>query len=616
MTLSEFLEYFPDATGKGSTYMARCPAHVDKTPSLSISEGEGGKLLIHCHAGCELKPILTAVGLTERDLFPPRSEGDDPLQAAPKRPANIEISGALIEQYCAGLSPEDRSFLHTERQLSEEVIDRYRLGLDGDGRITIPIFADGVVCDVRHWLPLHLRGEKQVKIRSHAKGTGGARLYPEDQLVNVSLVFCEGELDALALISHGIPAITVTSGATSTLPEEMLQALRGKQITLLMDHDDAGRKGAEKRRAALERIADVTVATWPAGRVEGWDVTDELRAHGVDSIKSLIEAANKPCGIISLSDVRSERVEWLWEGRIPLGYATMVEGDPGEGKSHVTLALAADISRGRALPCSDVQGGYGNTLLVTSEDHLGNTIKPRLERLNADMTRVSALTKRLVLDEAGVQELGDHVRHGSIRLVVIDPITANLPSNVDMYKASDVRGVMEGLSRVAESSRCAIVIVRHLKKASTDKALHRGLGSIDFAAAARSVLLVGHQASNPQRHAVVHLKSNLSALMPAVGFEFRDDTLQWTGMSTLGAADLMAADTVNPRILDGAQVFLEGVLAKGPVPAKEVYQRADDEGISKSTLLRAKDALGIAADKTSMKGNWTWSLPSTVDTKF
>jgi putative DNA primase/helicase len=612
MMLSEFITHFSRVEGTGKQYKACCPAHDDKTPSLAISQGDEGKILVHCHKGCTPESILFAVGLKQEDLFPTRTEAAKPLQVTPRVKGLSDIS----KGFSRNLGEAERGLLSSERCLSEAVVERYALGRDEWGCITIPIPQADVVHDIRHWVPPAKRKEGKPKIRSHGKGTGGAYLFPEDQLAHKELVLCEGELDALALISHGISAITLTSGATTALKPDVVKTLRGKKITLLMDNDDAGKDGAEKRLEALEPVADVAVAVWPEDRSEGWDATDELLAHGVESIKRIIKAAKRHSGVITLAEVESERVDWLWEGRIPLGYPTMIEGDPGEGKSYVTLALAADISQGRTLPCCSESQAPGNTLLVTTEDHLGNTIKPRLEQLGADMTRISACVERLILNEEGLQELGRRVRDNAIRMVVIDPITANLPSNVDMYKASDVRGVMAGLSRVAEASKCAIVVVRHLRKGSTDKALHRGLGSIDFAAAARSVLLVGHQASNPSRHAVVHIKSNLAAMSHSVGYEFRDGIFTWTGVSTLTAADLMAADvSVSDKLLE-AREFLTQKLADGPSLATEIQRCAEMEGISLATLRRAKDTLGIAVDKTAMDGPWAWELPNTVDVKF
>jgi hypothetical protein len=612
MMLSEFITHFSRVEGTGKQYKACCPAHDDKTPSLAISQGDEGKILVHCHKGCTPESILFAVGLKQEDLFPTRTEAAKPLQVTPRVKGLSDIS----KGFSRNLGEAERGLLSSERCLSEAVVERYALGRDEWGCITIPIPQADVVHDIRHWVPPAKRKEGKPKIRSHGKGTGGAYLFPEDQLAHKELVLCEGELDALALISHGISAITLTSGATTALKPDVVKTLRGKKITLLMDNDDTGREGAEKRRNALEPVADVSVAGWPKGRSEGWDVTDELRTHGKDSVAGIIKGAKCHSGVISLADVKPERIDWLWEGRIPLGYITLLEGDPGEGKSHVSLALAADISQGRALPCSHEDRAPGNILLVTSEDHLGNTIVPRLTRLGADLNRVTALEKHLVLDELGIEKLKRHVVRGTVRMVVIDPITANLPGNVDMHKASDVRRVMGGLARVAEECRCAIVIVRHLRKGGTDKALHRGLGSIDFAAVARSVLLVGHQASNPARHAVVHLKSNLAAMSHSVGYEFRDGIFTWTGVSTLTAADLMAADvSVSDKLLE-AREFLTQKLADGPSLATEIQRCAEMEGISLATLRRAKDTLGVAVDKTAMDGPWAWELPDTVDVKL
>ena len=605
MTLSEILEYFPNAQRHGQQYMALCPAHGDRNPSLAISEGERGKILVHCHAGCPTDNVLLAVGLSETDLFPSRMEVVDSLQVV-KFPPDLS---SKAKRFSKKLTADSMGMLQLDRSLEQEVIQRYELGEDEEGAITIPIYEGGTVVDIRHWLPVSLRGKgNRPKIRSHMSGSGGSRLFPEDQLAHNELVFCEGELDALCLISNGIPAFTLTSGATTGLTAEQAALLKGKRITLCMDNDEAGRQGGIKRSIALKRESTARLSEWPNDRPVGWDVTDEIAKNGVASLRGIIVGAQRSKGVVSLADVQSTNVDWLWTRRIPIGYITMMDGDPGEGKSFATLALAAALTRGDQLPCCSLEQTPSNVLLLSQEDDIRAVIKPRLESLDADMSRIRAFTEPLQFDLDGLERLRSEVMDFKPRMIVVDPIQAHLPRNVDMHKASDVRSVMGELSYLARDGRCAIVAVRHLKKGATDKVLHRGMGSIDFAASARSVLLVGHQSTNERNKAIIHIKSNLSALASSVGFEMTEGRLHWKGISTLTQDDLVAPDKGMGGKLAAAIAFLREELAEGAVSVSEVADRAKEKGISDSTLQRAREELGVESRKTSLQGRWEWYI--------
>lgn len=172
--------------------------------------------------------------------------------------------------------------------LSDEVIDRYCLGMDEQGggdRVTIPVAdAKGVYRDVRRWLPIEKRRQGTAKMLHWTQGYGGARLFPIDQLEHDVVVLVEGELDALACISYGIPAITATTGAL-TWPDHLSVPFKEKDVVILPDADPAGRKGAQKRAQSLRKAgAQVRVVSWPEKQPEGWDATDPARAPGLREI--------------------------------------------------------------------------------------------------------------------------------------------------------------------------------------------------------------------------------------------------------------------------------------------------------------------------------------------
>lgn len=199
----------------------------------------------------------------------------------------------------------------------------------------------------------------------------------------------------------------------------------------------------------------------------------------------------KELRLIPMSDIQTEQVKWLWYPYIPLGKITIVQGDPGEGKTTFVLAVIAALTTVEALPeCEEVQKPM-NVIYQTAEDGLSDTIKPRLEAAGADCSRV------LVIDESNDdltlvdERLEQAVRETGARLIVLDPIQAYLGDNVDMHRANEVRPVMKRVAAMAERTGCAVILIGHMNKAQGLKSGYRGLGSIDFRAAARSILVVG-----------------------------------------------------------------------------------------------------------------------------
>ena len=299
MTFEQILERLDGARQNGSGWIARCPAHKDRTPSLSIRRAEDGRTLLHCHAGCEAVAITASLGLELHDLF---EDGDSnghsyaPIMAKPKLQPPA-IAEEVVEQLHGALFDVTRNYLLKHRAIDGAIVDRYKLGVEergGEKRVTIPVHdgAEGII-DIRRWLPPEGRiGDNACKMLHWEKGYGGARLFPQDQLTHDTLVFCEGELDALAAISAGVPAITLTAGGSTVPTTEQLQRFAGKQVTMLMDNDEVGHAGAGKRAAALSSHARILkIADWPEARPEGWDITDELRTHGVESLRHILAAA-------------------------------------------------------------------------------------------------------------------------------------------------------------------------------------------------------------------------------------------------------------------------------------------------------------------------------------
>ena len=336
----------------------------------------------------------------------------------------------------------------------------------------------------------------------------------------------------------------------------------------------------------------------------------------------------KPQALITrLSDVEPQDVAWLWHPYIPLGKLTLLEGDPGLGKTFISLTLAAAITRGWPLlsqtgaPGDDLEPA--DVLYMSAEDGLADTLRPRLDAADADVSRVHALTGFQVGegDEAimGAVNLGDipvleqALEQTKAKLVIIDPLQAFLGAGVDMHRANEVRPLLSALGNLAEKYSCAVVCIRHLNKAVGGKALYAGLGSIDFAAAARSVLQVGEHEGE---RLLAHVKSSLAPQGKSIRYELRDGSLYWLGISDVTAEELRVPQKVEAEgsTLEAAVTFLQDFLDNGPQPANITFKAAKQEGISERTLKRAKSQLEVKSQRASAgnagEGQWLWSLPS------
>ncbi len=311
--------------------------------------------------------------------------------------------------------------------------------------------------------------------------------------------------------------------------------------------------------------------------------------------------------LVCLADVEIEFVDWIWSPYLPKRKLTVIEGDPGVGKSWLTNAIAADVSSGRALPGQSKPTGPDHVLILSAEDGLGDTIRPRCEALGANLKNIIALDEPIILNKDGWERLEAAIKETLPTLVIIDPLVAYLGGEVDMYRANQMRVIMRALADLAAAHGCAILVVRHLRKSRGGPAIYQGQGSIDITAAARSVLMVG------DRNGVgvmAHAKCNLAGLGASLSYEKGDNGFRWLGEVSVTADDLAAEpDDLDARTaLEEAKDFLREVLANGRVPSKELNEQAEQLGISERTLRRARSDLGVTAEQVG--NQWYASLPS------
>ena len=311
--------------------------------------------------------------------------------------------------------------------------------------------------------------------------------------------------------------------------------------------------------------------------------------------------------LIRMSDIATEQVQWLWYPYIPFGKVTIIQGDPGEGKTSFVLAMIALLTNGEPLSEEDAASPPINVIYQSAEDGLADTIKPRLEQSGADCSRV------LVIDESDKEltlcdeRLEQSVWETGARLIVLDPLQAYLGDGVDMHRANEVRPVFKRLCAMADRTGCAVILIGHMNKAQGLKSSYRGLGSIDFRAAARSVLLVGRLKSDPSVRVVAHDKSSLAPEGKSIAFSLdADNGFLWKGYCDTTVDEVLSGTgSVQTKTMQMEQELKE--LLSKPAPVEEVFRRAKELGISERTVNIAKKNVGVQAVKHS--DHWYWQFP-------
>jgi len=313
-----------------------------------------------------------------------------------------------------------------------------------------------------------------------------------------------------------------------------------------------------------------------------------------------------------LSKIERKEVKWLWEPFIPRGMMTIMEGDPDVGKSYLAMHLASLVSQGAVLP-NGVKLKRGRVLYFSQEDDPAYTIRPRIEDMGGDLTRVKVHTGDSIFDQTGLRLFQREVWRWKPDLIIIDPLVAYISSDTDFYKSNEVRPILRAITNIAEKTNCALVPIRHLVKAKATKALYQGGGSMDFIAFVRSALRVAHHPDDKDRRVLVHFKHNLSKRGESMMYELVEQGLdkrprvEWRGKTGLTIDDLHDSGAKAPNEIDMAVSFLRQKLSKADMKAKDITLQAEAYGISERTLDRAKKTVGVISRKHGKV--WFWSLP-------
>lgn len=390
-----------------------------------------------------------------------------------------------------------------------------------------------------------------------------------------------------------------------------------ESVFIATDRDEAGNNAAEK---LLEVIPQEISVVRFLPETKDWNEDLVNQRNGLPSLdyvmvrmmnrRKLSKEESREVPMICMDDVEQTEVDWLWYPYIPFGKLTIVQGNPGEGKTFFAMQLAAACTNQKFLPDMEPFEPF-NMIFQTAEDGLGDTVKPRLVSSGADLKRV------LVIDDAeNPLSLADDriekaIRENNAKLMVIDPLQAFLGANVDMNRANEVRPIFRKLADIAQSTGCAIVMIGHLNKASGTQSAYRGLGSIDIAAVVRSILFVGKVKDDPTTRVIVHEKSSLAPPGQALAFSLGDQKgFRWIGAYDISAEDLLAGGEGTKTELKQEQAvkLIYEFLSDGrEVSVAEINKEAMERGISERTVRLARNSMKDKLESERRgKDWWIW----------
>ena len=451
----------------------------------------------------------------------------------------------------------------------------------------------------------------QEKFRQDAAGAEKAFGFAHRGTDKQLLVF-EAPIDLLSFIElfpknwqqHNYLSLGGVSG--KALRQFLSERPDVERVFLCLDADKAG-EDACKRLAGL--LPDTVSVTRIQPCMKDWNDVLVHRAEisNRNYFKSIVlKEPSKPetVKIIRMSDVELTPVEWLWKPYLPFGKLSVLQGNPGEGKTYFAMHLAAACTNGKLLPNMERMEPF-NVIYQTAEDGLGDTVKPRLIEAGADLDRV------LVIDDSEVQlTLSDEriekaIVENNARLVIIDPIQAYLGADVDMNRANEVRPIFMRLGQVAQRTGCAILLIGHLNKAAGMQSLQRGLGSIDIAAAVRSVLFIGKLKHDPTMRILTHEKSSLAPPGASLAFSLGDEGgFRWVGEYDITADEMLSGiEPQRETKTQQAKDLICALLAGGKqVLSEDIDKAALERGIPGRTVRDAKRELGDALKSKIVEG--------------
>lgn len=600
MTAHEILSRLQGVKGGHGQWTARCPAHDDRQSSLSVGEGEDGRVLLRCHAGCDVDRITAALGITKSDLFPdkPQREGRPPVVATYRY---LDDNGKLLAEK---IRRADKSF--TWRQP-----------------------------DPRHGWVYNRKGVPN-------------RLYVGGELAGAVFV-CEGEKDVDTLHRLGYNAASGADGAgPGKWRREYTEQLRGLSVCVFTDNDEVGRAYAAETCNALHgaassvRLLDIATV-WPEIPEHG-DVSDLVAALGPERACELIArmiasaldwvpqevpqaGTDKPPILMPMSGVEAREPSYLISPYLPEGMLAIMGGVSGSGKTYLALSWATAVSNGQRLPFqrqSDPVPPAGYVYYFTQENDPNTIIRPRLDLLGANLDRIliqastGGTYEPLTMNDPRLEEAAKQYPPA---LVIFDPIQSYLGGGVDMSRAEQVRPTLDWLGDYAKRHKCSVVLISHMSKPGRGEAsaLDRLLGSSDFRNAARSIVIVGRDPNDRETRVFAHGKNSIGEPGPSQRYHITRRGITYDGPSELTADDIIKQSA---QVRDKPAATLTATMAKleellgveGWATLEQVETWQTLEGIAKTTLYRARSELALRTVSIGQPPNrTTWWLRPDVD---
>ena len=481
----------------------------------------------------------------------------------------------LVEEWIAGGN------IYEEKKHHNVVF----VGRDADG---IPRYA-------------HCRGTGGIKYRGDVAGSDKSYGFCHRGEDNQPFVF-EAAIDLLSFIQlfpkdwkkrSYLSLGGVSSVALMTFLSERPQIT---SVFLCLDNDHAGNEASEK--LAIEIPDGYSVIRLKPSRKDWNEILCDKNA---DRKKSIIETVTMKVPekeelvpMLCYEDIEQTSVEWLWFPYLPFGKLTIIQGNPGEGKTYFAMMLTAACTNRKTFPNMEEIEPF-NVIYQTAEDGMGDTIKPRLVEAGADLSRVMVIDdteEALTLSDDRIEKA---IRQNQVRLLIIDPVQAFIGADVDMNRANEVRPVFRKLGMIAEKTGCAIVLIGHLNKSSGTQSTYRGLGSIDIMAAVRSLLFIGKVKKDPTTRVLIHEKSSLAPPGETMAFKLGDEEgFRWVGAYEISADDLLDGKEGKPtetKLQRGTKLIYELLADGNAVTIRELDEKAKAQGISQRTMREARSRM-------------------------
>ena len=479
-----------------------------------------------------------------------------------------EIEKTLVEDWI------DRGDIYEEKKHHNVIF----VGRDADG---IPRYA-------------HCRGTGEIKYRGDVAGSDKAFGFCHRGTDNQLFVF-EAAIDLLSFIQlfpkdwkkrSYLSLGGVSSVALMSFLSERPQIT---SVFLCLDNDQAGNEACEK--LAGEISEGYSVIRLKPSRKDWNEIlcdknTDRKKAIA-ETITIKVPEAEELVPMLCYEDIKQTSVEWLWFPYIPFGKLTIIQGNPGEGKTYFAMMLTAACTNRKLFPNMEDIEPF-NVIYQTAEDGMGDTIKPRLIEAGADLSRVMVIDdteEALTLSDDRIEKA---VRQNRVRLVIIDPVQAFIGADVDMNRANEVRPVFRKLGMIAEKTGCAIVLIGHLNKSSGTQSTYRGLGSIDIMAAVRSLIFIGKVRKDPTTRVLIHEKSSLAPPGETMAFKLGDEEgFRWVGAYEISADELLdgkEGKATETKLERGRKLIMELLADKKEISIRELDEKAKEQGISGRTM--------------------------------